>query len=854
MKISHAENGLFRTLAITLAVALALGMAGLPPHDAAYADPGESAQYGMHGEFTVESTGTLGGVSCEGNILTITNTEDVVSVSNTDGGAAEIEGNILLFPGDEKTVKLVLKNIRLKGLIPEAGAVELSSGNAEVELEGSSYVTGVNNNAGFQTRQGTLLTIKSGSGGSLTAKAEAYGAGIGAGSRSNAGDICIESGIVLAAGGQGGAGIGAGSAADVGNITINGGTVVATGGALGAGIGGGNKAEAGEIRITGGVVTASVTGYSGAGIGGGVNKSSVSGITITGGRISAEAAMHGGAAIGGGASGSAAGRILISGGTITATAHKKNGIGSGDLSEAGEVIIVGGTVRTKGVDPSPVDRDGARVYLNIIAFPRNVEGLPVSEGAIDGIACSKDEEPGDSSFGVTDVTVDGDNNLRFYLPGRKSDDAGISLVIGDGLYEAKRPHVVESFWMLTLFPNVEAPGPLDAVYLQTLSEIPLPERWAFTEDGSAEVGSVGVVSHPAIFTPEDKDYSPVIKTVRIIVVRKDPEAAPHTSVAAVYGQTLGDISLTECWAWDEDEDTPVGDAGERVHPATYTHPDADGYNTQSQDVIVGVAKAAPSVSPPSSISTIEGKTLGDLALPGGWAFDEDSGTSVGAIGPHLWQVTYTPEDADNWEEIHTTVLVTVGDGSVKEEPPAIVTPETATPETTAPTTPEIAASAAPYAPESAFPATPKTANPATKDKALKIKLKGAKASKVITATIGKKIGKLPAPGKRGYKFTGWYTKKKGGVKISSSYEVKAGTPDVLYAQWKKNAVYGKVSGCYSLFVRVYPSPHSNMRAVIGHVKRGASVKILAKEGGWYRMSSGKLKGYVWGRYVAVPRG
>jgi uncharacterized repeat protein (TIGR02543 family) len=62
----------------------------------------------------------------------------------------------------------------------------------------------------------------------------------------------------------------------------------------------------------------------------------------------------------------------------------------------------------------------------------------------------------------------------------------------------------------------------------------------------------------------------------------------------------------------------------------------------------------------------------------------------------------------------------------------------------------------------------------------------AKSKRVKTVTIGKKYGKLPTPKRSGYKFRGWYTKRKGGARINQSTVMKsAGNTLTLYARWKK---------------------------------------------------------------------
>lgn len=59
----------------------------------------------------------------------------------------------------------------------------------------------------------------------------------------------------------------------------------------------------------------------------------------------------------------------------------------------------------------------------------------------------------------------------------------------------------------------------------------------------------------------------------------------------------------------------------------------------------------------------------------------------------------------------------------------------------------------------------------------------SKKSKKITQ--GKKYGSLPKPKKSGYVFKGWYTKKKGGSKVTKNTIVKKTKKSTLYARWVK---------------------------------------------------------------------
>jgi uncharacterized repeat protein (TIGR02543 family) len=63
------------------------------------------------------------------------------------------------------------------------------------------------------------------------------------------------------------------------------------------------------------------------------------------------------------------------------------------------------------------------------------------------------------------------------------------------------------------------------------------------------------------------------------------------------------------------------------------------------------------------------------------------------------------------------------------------------------------------------------------------KLSKSKRTKMVS--VGAKSGKLPKVKRTGYKFKGWYTKKKGGKKITAKSIVLITKNTPLYAQWKK---------------------------------------------------------------------
>lgn len=157
------------------------------------------------------------------------------------------------------------------------------NGDTEIELDGNNILKGGFNHAGLEKNDsdGTgTLTIKDdkkaadGSKGSLLAKGEYAGAGIGGGHWQDTSHITVTGGKITAVSGAYAAGIGGGDCSDGTDITIKGDATVTASGDTGAGIGGGGDGSYvggyGEVTITD---QANVTAWSefGAGIGGGRN-------------------------------------------------------------------------------------------------------------------------------------------------------------------------------------------------------------------------------------------------------------------------------------------------------------------------------------------------------------------------------------------------------------------------------------------------------------------------------------------------------------------------------------------------------------------------------------------------------
>lgn len=96
-----------------------------------------------------------------------------------------------------------------------------------------------------------------------------------------------------------------------------------------------------------------------------------------------------------------------------------------------------------------------------------------------------------------------------------------------------------------------------------------------------------------------------------------------------------------------------------------------------------------------------------------------------------------------------------------------------------------------YAHWNAIPVTPTPTTPATSSKIKLVfnKNGGTKLSKTSkTITYHKKVGTLPTVQRKNYKFLGWYTKKSGGTKVTTSTICKFQKATTLYAHWEKVTV------------------------------------------------------------------
>ena len=221
-------------------------------------------------------------VAQDGELLTGSLTEKV-KISIANNATVTLKDANVRCPDD--TDELTNNGMNWAGITCE--------GNADIVLEGTNTARGFNYKyPGVYVPSGSTLTI-SGSG-QLTADGPTgnYSCGIGGGFGLSSGNIVIQSGTIIANGGDSCAGIGGGgqtsggSAVSCGYITISGGNVTATSRAycpgIGAGCGSSNAATCGDITLSGGTITVSHGNSGGAAIGN-AGYSNCSKVTITDG-------------------------------------------------------------------------------------------------------------------------------------------------------------------------------------------------------------------------------------------------------------------------------------------------------------------------------------------------------------------------------------------------------------------------------------------------------------------------------------------------------------------------------------------------------------------------------------------
>ena len=198
----------------------------------------------------------------------------------------------------------------------------------------------------------------------------------------------------------------------------------------------------------------------------------------------------------------------------------------------------------------------------------------------------------------------------------------------------------------------------------------VPGRFTYTP-GAGEVLSAGAHSLSVIFTPSDSEaYSTAQGFVSIKVTKVSPAVTWPTPAAISYGTALSSAQLnatasvpgTFAYNFVAGE---VLAAGTHTLSVTFSPTDSGTYTTGQASVTLKVGKVSPNVDWSSPANISYGTALGpkqlnaSASVPGKFVYSPAAGEML-AAGSHTLTVTFTPEDAADYNPVQSTVTITVG--------------------------------------------------------------------------------------------------------------------------------------------------------------------------------------------------
>ncbi len=615
------------------------------------------------------------------------------------------------------------------------------------------------------------------------------------------------SGSLTATGVDGGAGIGGGDHRAGSNITITGeATVTATGGEQGAGIGGSFNGAGSNIAITGEATVTATGGDESAGIGGG-NNGAGSDITISDNATVTATGGGYGAGIGGGSSSAGSDISISDNATVTATGGDYGaGIGGGYVGAGSDISISdnAAVTATGGSNGAGIGGGSSRAGSDI-----SISGSAIvtATGGSQGAGIGGGFYGAGSSISISDnaaVTATGGSNGAGI--GGGASRAGSDISISGGFVTAAGSNSDDIGGYSGYASSVIITGgSVYAVY----GKIASVDNSSTLQDGIGN--DIYKVTVPAVKTGTTKS----LKGNYDISV-------PLPGGGSYNAKTVTNGSISEHGAGFS--------AGGYIYlpEGGYSSITVGAFGSGYANVSAGSVSATdnivlwkpePTVTWPTGLTATEGQVLGDITLPGNgisspagiFSWTKGNNTSVGKAGTQKHNMTFTPQDTETYETVTADVSVTV---TKKQNDPKPV--------------PAVKSYKVTFDPSGG-----------------KIKA-GSKKTKMVK--VGAKYGKLPKAVKNGFNFKGWYTKKKGGTRITSAKTMKYRKNIKLYAHWTANA---KVANCKYVHLRKGPGVSKFIKT---YIKKGTKVSILGsvKVNGhykWYKVKVGKKTGYIYSKYV-----
>ena len=293
-----------------------------------------------------------------------------------------------------------------------------------------------------------------------------------------------------------------------------------------------------------------------------------------------------------------------------------------------------------------------------------------------------------SDFTAGILINDGDENfaLSYYLQNYRNmlgavatdtdNDSDIDFFLGVD-YDDKVSYFENLIIDLTDPVITSWPTASDITYEETLSgsiltggTASVPGEFSFANPDF--IPNAGIYTAQIKFTPDDPStYSTMVGTADLTVYKATPDISTWPTASDIeYGQTLGTSvlsggisSTTGTFTFDNPSNTP----GLGIYTAniTFTADAADNYFTVSGTVDVNIIPATPAITEwPTASGITYGETLSASSLTGGTAdvpgtFSFDSPETAPDAGTFTADVTFTPDDATNYNSTSGTVDVIV---------------------------------------------------------------------------------------------------------------------------------------------------------------------------------------------------
>ena len=211
-----------------------------------------------------------------------------------------------------------------------------------------------------------------------------------------------------------------------------------------------------------------------------------------------------------------------------------------------------------------------------------------------------------------------------------------------------------SFRILQADPAFEVPEGLAAAYGQTLADVALPEGFSWQEDASTPVGAVGENAFHAVYTPADERNYKTVRDIEVAV-----RVSPASIAALDFGVDEGDAVYTgeprtkavSCEGLAEGADYKVTYSDNVEAGTAKLVIEGVGNYSGRQEHSFRILQADPAFEAPAGLTAAYGQTLADVALPGGFSWQEDASTPVGAVGENAFHAVYTPADERNYKTV-----------------------------------------------------------------------------------------------------------------------------------------------------------------------------------------------------------